>query len=119
MTLPWVARSVADFWRDAALKGDVRTADLAAQLAEERARYERLVDRLTTMQRAGFVAREGAGYTDTTAPLPEEVHAAILGRTPGMGSDVGRQLMAFAVQELAAGREAKDVAASIWNGGGE
>lgn len=119
MRLPWVARSVAEFWRDAALRGDARSAELHQELERERDRYERLVERTVEMQRQGFVARTPETYTDTTPKFPDLVVAAILGRSPGLSSEVGRQLVAFASQELAAGRDAQAVADSIWNGGGE
>ena len=89
------------------------TARLHQQLAEERARYERLLDRLLQLEREGFHPPQPIPTLDATGSLPGVVMEAIQAR-------VGDRPTASSVAEWA--REAlKDlspdqVAQRIWDG---
>lgn len=125
MRLPWVSRAELDRsqFEIEDLRGDALAATklaerLADDLATERDRYERLVEKMADLQRAGFTAREPVRYQPSTPDLPEPVLAAILARSPGVGSEIGRQLVSYAVTALADGQTPEQVETAIWNGEG-
>lgn len=125
MRLPWIARGEYDrLWllcqdaQDAAAASRLDLAQVRQDLATERDRYERLVDKMAELQRAGFTSREPVRYQSEAPSLPEPILAAIVARGGGLGSETGRLLTGYALAELAAGKSAEQVETAIWDGEG-
>jgi len=77
-------------------------------------RNHRLLDRLEALQRAGFTDPAPVRYTDTTPAIPDEILSAILARSPGLGSEMGQHLVAFALEEMARETPTRVIADRIW-----
>lgn len=84
---------------------------LMAELEAERARYERLVERLAALQREGFRAPANTGPVVELAPdLPVAVAQALDAVDPG-GHD--RETRRWALRQVEAGMDEADLVAAI------
>lgn len=111
MRLPWVARTAIDLMAE-------RVTALEAALADERARYERLVDKMADMQRAGFVASQPVGPPPKAPRLPASVELAIASHMDPKGAS-GRETARLARAMLKNGDPEEQVVAWVHRGAGE
>lgn len=111
MQLPWVARMAVDLLAE-------RVTALESALADERSRYERLVERMAEMQRAGFVAAQPSSPPQKPPRLPASVELAIADHMDPKGA-AGRETARLARARLKQGDPEESVVAWVHRGAGE